>query len=328
MAKRLEHYRFADSVTKLSAETFNSVLADIDARIDGLEQQRDEYENLLKQLLALGLSRINEVIVPLAIENQDLYDQLRIAVEGIVLPLLPENNLSDLTSASSARSNLGLGSAATHDEGDFMMFDAPALLAENNLSDLTNAATARNNLGLTSTATAESAIVASASTLVKRSAGGDVSAQKFIDNGAEDTSGVPPTLFMGQSGGGTLKAYSANNFVKALAAQMPRTFTWTIRDPAVGGIAGPRLHVDETVLRIDAFVIGGTSATFNIEERTAIGSSGTNLLSSDQVATTSGAYATSFSNSSLGAGNWLWIDVSAVSGTPTELVVVLTTKIG
>ena len=56
------------------------------------------------------------------------------------------NNLSDLASASAARTNLGLGTVATHAATEF-------LLVANNLSDVGSAATARTNLGLGSLAT-------------------------------------------------------------------------------------------------------------------------------------------------------------------------------
>ena len=55
------------------------------------------------------------------------------------------NNLSDLASASTARTNLGLGTAATNNTGDFLQ-------PSNNLSDVSTPATALTNLGLTATA--------------------------------------------------------------------------------------------------------------------------------------------------------------------------------
>ena len=55
------------------------------------------------------------------------------------------NNLSDLASAPTARTNLGLGTAATNNTGDFLQ-------PSNNLSDVSTPATALTNLGLTATA--------------------------------------------------------------------------------------------------------------------------------------------------------------------------------
>jgi hypothetical protein len=56
------------------------------------------------------------------------------------------NNLSDLADVAQARTNLGLGSAATQNASAFLQ-------VADNLSDLNNAATARSNLGLGTAAT-------------------------------------------------------------------------------------------------------------------------------------------------------------------------------
>lgn len=66
-------------------------------------------------------------------------------IAGSAIPLKVANNLSDLANISTARNNLGLGSAATHNVGDFLQ-------TANNLSDLASPSTARTNLGLGSAA--------------------------------------------------------------------------------------------------------------------------------------------------------------------------------
>ena len=103
-----------------------------------------------------------------------------------------------------------------------------------------------------------------------------------------------------------------------------RTYTWVISIPGIGGIPGSRLAEVHTVTRIDSYVTSGTSATFNIEERSTIGSAGVDILTSDQVADIDGASDTSFANASLASGNWLWLDISATDGSPGQLVVTLT----
>lgn len=67
--------------------------------------------------------------------------------------LLASNNLSDLTNTTTARSNLGLGTSATHATGDFLQ-------TANNLSDLPSPSTGRTNLGLGTAATQASTFFA------------------------------------------------------------------------------------------------------------------------------------------------------------------------
>jgi len=81
--------------------------------------------------------------------------------------LVGVNNLSDLDNAATARTNLGLGTAATTDSTDYATAAQgstadTALQASSNLSDLANAATARTNLGLGTAATTASTDYATA----------------------------------------------------------------------------------------------------------------------------------------------------------------------
>jgi hypothetical protein len=102
-----------------------------------------------------------------------------------------------------------------------------------------------------------------------------------------------------------------------------RVYTWVIQNPAVGGVLGARLKEAHTATRIDSYVMAATSVTFNIEERSTIGTPGSDLLSADQVADVTGETTTVFADSALAADNWLYVDISAVSGTPGQVVIVL-----
>jgi DNA repair exonuclease SbcCD ATPase subunit len=77
MPTRFEAYRMRDGVTPLAEDYFNPLLADIDARIAQLEDQRADLQRVIDDLTAFGLQRIDTLIGPaVASLNQALADAL------------------------------------------------------------------------------------------------------------------------------------------------------------------------------------------------------------------------------------------------------------
>ncbi len=116
------------------------------------------------------------------------------AVASDVGALAIASNLSDLGSATTARTNLGLGSAATQASSTFAW-------VANNLSDLASASTARTNLGLGTAATQATGVFAQVANNLS-----DVTAAT-----ARTNLSVPPTSRQviagtGLTGGGDLTA--------------------------------------------------------------------------------------------------------------------------
>ncbi len=99
-------------------------------------------------------------------------------------------------------------------------------------------------------------------------------------------------------------------------------FTIPAASVAVGAIQLPFRFPDAwTVQRITHWTESGT-ATWNIEERTAPATSGTNVYSSDEVSSTTVSSDTSFNNAGMAADNYMALDISAVS-TPGNLHIVV-----
>lgn len=98
-------------------------------------------------------------------------------------------------------------------------------------------------------------------------------------------------------------------------------YNWLVGSPAIGGVAGPKISDGVHVTEVSSYVTSGTSATFNVEERTSPESAGTDILAADQVADADGASTTTIDNADLAPGNSLFLDISATSGSPDILSV-------
>ena len=126
--------------------------------------------------------------------------------------------------------------------------------------------------------------------------------------------------FIASPNDGSSGAYAGRALV---VADMPtgvktRQFIWFNAAPvATDNFSSVRIPWSCTVTRVGS-ILGSGTCDFNIEYRTTIGSSGTNILSADQSSSTSLAETTSsFNQSALTGGNYLFVDYSAAAS-PVE----------
>ena len=85
-----------------------------------------------------------------------------------------------------------------------------------------------------------------------------------------------------------------------------------------------RLYQNLTVLRIDSHINGGTQVDFNVEHRSAVNTTGTALTTTTIPALPGGTETTSFGLSNLSADNWLYLDITNVTGTVNRLTITIT----
>jgi hypothetical protein len=83
-------------------------------------------------------------------------------------------------------------------------------------------------------------------------------------------------------------------------------------------------NVAITVTQITAVIIGSTSVSFDIEHGTSRATAtGTGVIGTDDVAdsTTTGNITTTFNDATIPADSFVWLSTSALSGTPSQLMV-------
>ena len=102
---------------------------------------------------------------------------------------------------------------------------------------------------------------------------------------------------------------------------VPGFWTWVVETPGVVGIPGPKVPDGCRVVSIQSYTTTDISVTFNVEQRDTIAVTGTDIMAADQVAIITGALAIDPENRIVVAGNYLWLDVSAVSASTGCLMV-------
>jgi len=83
----------------------------------------------------------------------------------------------------------------------------------------------------------------------------------------------------------------------------------------------------QTISRVDAVLTGGTSpsVSFSLRHGADVSAAGTSATTDPitVTSTTTGSESTSFQSPEIPAGDWLWLQVTEVSGSPAELMVSL-----
>ena len=69
MPKRFDQYQFKDGLTSLGASTFNFIFGDLDTRIADLEGVKISWDAAIQDVVAFGLTRLDQVIQPMQAEG-------------------------------------------------------------------------------------------------------------------------------------------------------------------------------------------------------------------------------------------------------------------
>ena len=200
--------------------------------------------------------------------------------------LIPSNNLSDLTNAGTARTNLGLGTAAVANTTAFEAAGnlpvASSMFANKslNLSDLSNAGTARTNLGLGTAAVANTSAFEAAGNLPIASS---MFANKSLNlSDLASASTARTNLGLGTMGIRASGEYlaAANNLSELSSAATARTnlgltnmSIWTVVPVASGG-------TNLTSLPTANYVLGVNSGGTEYEGKNIVGGAGIGITNS------------------------------------------------
>jgi hypothetical protein len=147
--------------------------------------------------------------------------------------IMRQDNLVDIPSPGSARSNLGLGSLATHPSTDF-------LATSNNLSDLTDQAAARANLGLAASSAITFSSFDPGAIATPADVTGNFYTGKLLSTDVYWASRIPATLPFTVTSGTTVAGWDFGTFINAIG-NIPSTAPSSITlSPAINVKPGQR----------------------------------------------------------------------------------------
>lgn len=105
-----------------------------------------------------------------------------------------------------------------------------------------------------------------------------------------------------------------------------RSYSLVYKTPANGGVCIMRFAHNETLVQVAGVTDSGT-IYIQLNKRTAPQTSGTNMLTSALRITTTPYTTSTFSNDTLSADDWLYLNLSGKSGTLNYAEITITTKI-
>lgn len=256
---------------------------------------------------------------------------------NLVGALLSANNLSDLSSASTARTNLGLGTAATTASTDYATAAQGTLASGSaqksaNLSDLASAATARTNLGLGTAATTASTDYATAAqgtlaTTAVQKAGDSMTGNLSVTLATNGAAGFSTTntnagtsaqanLACTSDGGtfyfgaaSTASSFAGGGFLYTNANVPLTLWTWNTKRMTIPGNGDATLHTGLSVQGALS-TTGDVTVTKNAAGAANVGITNTNATGQPQFSATSNGgtfyFGAGYTGGSFGGGGFIY----------------------
>jgi hypothetical protein len=150
--------------------------------------------------------------------------------------------------------------------------------------------------------------------------------------GTSTTVGRPNNIYIGNqiscanilvtNTAGSLKVATSDAAGNLTWSPINKTLNWVVSSPVSGSIFGPKLPEGMTATKLSAYTDVGT-VTFNVSQTATIGSAGSVITGTNQIACTTGSVVAPPSSAALTSGDWLLLNIYSVASSPTQLTVTL-----